>query len=349
METKMKAIVRTSLEPGCMSVMERNVPEIAEDEVLIRIKAVGVCGTDLHIYHGRVTTGTDVIIGHELSGVIEKVGSKVTRVKEGDHVVSRLNVGVCGTCKACLSGNPQMCEHRTCPGHWVDGAFAKYMKIEAKQVIKYDEEKISFEEAACVEPMACVAHALLERSKVKPEDVVVLYGPGPIGLLALQMAKINGASKVIVVGTESDKALRLPLAEKLGADMTLVSGEDDVEKITRELTHGEGVDLCNDCSGAAPAINACLRMLRRQGRMSVIGLPGRREIPIEWLTAAEKSLEVIFSYSSSPTSWDLSLSMLERHAIDVKSLISHKAPLDDFEKVFEEAKEGKVIKAILEP
>lgn len=344
----MKAIVRTSLEPECMEVMERPVPEIVEDEVLIRIKAVGVCGTDLHIYYGRVITGTDVIIGHELAGVIEKVGSEVTGLKEGDHVVSRLNVGVCGTCKACLSGNPQMCEHRTCPGHWVDGAFAEYMKIEAKQVIKYDGE-ISFEEAACVEPMACVAHALLERTTVKPEDVVVLYGPGPIGLLAMQMAKINGASKVIVVGTESDTALRLPLAEKLGADMIMVSGKDDVEGKVREMTNGEGADLCIDCSGAAPAINACLRMLRRQGRLSVIGLPGKREIPIEWLTAAEKSLEVIFSYSSSPTSWNLCLSMLQRKAIDVKSLISHKAGLEDFRHIFEEAKNGNVIKAIIEP
>lgn len=344
----MKAIVRTSLEPGCMELKERPIPEIDEDEVLIKIKAVGVCGTDIHIYNGHVKTGTDVIIGHELSGVIEKVGAKVTRVKPGDPVVSRLNVGVCGTCKACLSGNPQMCEHRTCPGHWVDGAFAEYMKIDEKQVIKFSD-KISFEEAAFVEPMACVAHALLERSKVKPEEIVVLYGPGPIGLLALQMAKINGAAKVIVVGTENSAKLRLPLAEKLGADMTLISGKDDVEGIVRELTSGEGADLCIDCSGSASAINSCLRMLRRQGRLSVIGLPGKRELPIEWLTAVEKSLEIICSYSSSPTSWNMCLSMLERKAIDVKSLISHRANLEDFKQIFEEAQNGKVIKAIIEP
>lgn len=344
----MKAIVRTSLEPGCMEVQERPIPEIADDEVLIKIKDVGVCGTDIHIYNGRVKTGTDVTIGHELSGVIEKTGAKVTRVKPGDRVVSRLNVGVCGTCKACLSGNPQMCEHRTCPGHWVDGAFAEYMKIEAKQVIKF-ADSISFEEAAFVEPMACVAHALLERAKVKPEELVVLYGPGPIGLLALQMAKINGASKVIVVGTDSDEELRMPLAKKLGADLVLNCFKDDVEKIVRELTNGEGADLCIDCSGAAPAINACLRMLRRQGRMCVIGLPGKREIPVEWLTAAEKSLELVFSYSSSPTSWNLCLSMLERKAIDVKSLISHKTNLDDFKQIFEEAQKGHVIKALVEP
>ena len=344
----MKAIVRTSLEPGCMEVQERPIPEIADDEVLIKIKDVGVCGTDVNIYNGRLTTGTDVVIGHELSGVIEKVGAKVTRVKPGDRVVSRLNVGVCGTCKACLSGNPQMCEHRTCPGHWVDGAFAEYMKIEAKQVIKI-ADNISFEEAAFVEPMACVAHALLERAKVKPEEVVVLYGPGPIGLLALQMAKINGASKVIVVGTENSAQHRLPLAKKLGADMILISSKDDVEKIVRDVTNGEGADLCIDCSGAPSAINSCLRMLRRQGRMCVIGLSREREFPVEWMTAAEKSLELIFSYSSSPTSWNICLSMLERKAIDVKSLITHKENLYGFEKIIEETKKGNVIKALIEP
>lgn len=344
----MKAIVRTSLEPGCMEVQERPVPEIAEDEALIEIKACGVCGTDIHIYRGNVVTGTDVVIGHELSGVIKKIGSKVTRVKEGDRVVSRLNVGVCGTCKACLSGNPQMCEHRTCPGHWVDGAFAEYMKIDEKQLLTFSD-KLSFEEAAFTEPMACVATALVERAKVKPEETVVVFGPGPIGLLAAQMAKIYGASKVIVIGTAPDKELRLPLALKLGADMTLVSGEDDVEGIIRELTNGEGVDLAVDCSGAAPAINCCLRMLRRLGRMSVIGLPGKREIPIEWKTAAEKSLEVIFSYSSTPTSWNLCLSMLERGAIDVKSMISHVVGLNDFESVIDATAKGEVIKAIVKP
>ena len=342
----MRALVRTSLEPESMEVVEREMPQIAEDEVLIKIKAVGICGTDIHIYYGRITTGTDVVIGHELSGEIVKTGGKVQGIKAGDRVVTRLNVGVCGTCKACLSGNPQMCEHRTCPGHWIDGAFADYMKIEAKQVIKI-ADSISYEEAAFVEPMACVAHGLLERTQVKPEDLAVVFGPGPIGLLAVQMAKANGASKVIMVGTDQDEALRLPLAKKLGADLVLNSMKDDVEQIIKELTAGQGADLCVDCSGAEPAINTCLRILRRQGRMAVIGLPGRRSLNVEWLTAAEKSLNVVFSYSSSPTSWDLCLSMLERKAVDVDSLISHRVRIEEFRAVFEAARNGEVIKAVM--
>ncbi|KZL89239.1 zinc-dependent alcohol dehydrogenase [Clostridium magnum] len=344
----MKAIVRTSLEAGSMSVQELPIPSIAEDEVLIRIEAVGVCGTDAHIYGGHVATKVPVVVGHELSGVVENIGNKVTGVKVGDRVVSRLNVEVCGVCRACLTGNPQMCEHRTCPGHIVDGAFADYMKIDAKQLIKI-EDSISFEEAAMVEPMACVAHALVERTKVEPEDIVVLFGPGPIGLLALQMAKINGASKVVVVGTNSDENLRLPLAKKLGADYILNSQKDNVEDFISGLTNGQGADLCIECSGAAPAINTGIRSLRRQGRMCVIGLPGRKEIGIEWLTAAQKSLELVFSYSSSPLSWNMCLSMLGRKAIDVKSLISHTASLEDFKTIFDETAKGNVIKAIIKP
>ena len=344
----MKSIVRTSLESGRVEVQERPVPEIAENEVRIKVKAVGVCGTDLHIYNGNVVTGTDLIIGHELSGVIDETGSKVSRLKVGDRVVSRLNVGSCGICKACLSGNPQMCKHRTCPGHWVDGAFADYMKIDDKQPLTFGEN-LSFEEAAFVEPMACVATALVERARVNPEDVVVIFGPGPIGLVAAQMAKLYGASKVIVVGTARSKEMRLPLAKKLGADMTLVSDEDDVEQIISDLTGGEGADLCVECSGAASAINSCIRMLRKLGRMCVIGLPKEREIPIEWKTAGEKSLDMIFSYSSSPTSWNLCLSMLERGAINVKDMITHRVGLDDFTKVVEATKRGEVIKAVILP
>lgn len=342
----MKALVRTLLEPGGMELLERDIPQIKDDEVLIKIKAVGVCGTDIHIYHGRLTTGTGVVIGHELAGEIVQVGSEVTDVKIGDRVVSRLNIGVCGVCRACLSGNPQMCEHRACPGHWVDGAFAEYMKIEAKQVLKFSDS-LSYEEAAFVEPMACVAHGLLERAKVYPEDVVVIYGPGPIGLIAMQMAKINGASKVIVVGTDNGERARLPLARKLGADLTFNSNKDDVVKNIMELTNGQGADLFVDCSGSASAINAGIRMLRRQGRMAVIGLPGKKEMNVEWLTATQKSLQVIFSYSSSPLSWNLCLSMLERKAIDVAQMITHRVRLEDFKEVFESSKQKDVIKAMI--
>ena len=344
----MKAIVRTGLEAGEMYLKDLPLPNISEDEVLVRVKAVGICGTDAHMYTGHVVTDVPIIVGHEFSGIVEKIGANVNNIKEGDRVVSRLNLGVCGVCRACLTGNPHMCEHRTCPGFKLDGAYAEYIKMDPKMLVKISDN-VTYEQGALVEPMAIVAHALLERTKIEPEDFVVIYGPGPIGLIALQMAKINGASKVVMVGTDVDEKQRLPLAKKLGADYVFNSKKQNVEEEIRKINSGNGVDLVIEASGAAPAINSGLRLLRRQGRMCVLGLPGKRESNIEWLTAAEKSLNVVFNYSSSPWSWNIAVSMLDRKAFDADSLISHKVPLDKFEEAFQAIEDGKAIKAVLLP
>ncbi|MCD8349713.1 MAG: alcohol dehydrogenase catalytic domain-containing protein [Planctomycetaceae bacterium] len=344
----MKAIVRTGLGPEQMFLQDVPIPEIEDHEALVRVKAVGVCGTDAHIWSGHVNTEIPVIVGHEFSGIVEKVGSRTSGVAVGDRIVSRLNIGVCGTCRNCLTGNPHMCEERTCPGFKLDGAYAEYIRIDAKQLLKLSDN-VSFEEGAVVEPMAIVAHALLQRAKVEVEDVVVVYGPGPIGLIAMQMARIAGAAKVYMVGTNVDEPQRLPLAEKLGADKVFNAQKDDVEKEIRALNDGKGVDLVIDASGAPAAINAGIRLLRRQGRMCVLGLPTKREITVEWLTAAEKSLEIITTYSSAPSAWNMVVSMLGRGAIDAKSLISHLMPMADFKEVFSEITKGNAVKCVLIP
>lgn len=169
----MKAIVRTGLEPEQMFLKDAPIPAVKENEALIRVKAVGICGTDAHIWSGEVKTEIPVIVGHEFSGVVEKLGAAATGLNVGDRVVSRLNIGVCGTCRNCLTGNPHMCERRACPGFKIDGAYAEYIAIDSKQLVKL-ADTVSFEEGAVVEPMAIVAHALLERAKVEPEDVVVV-------------------------------------------------------------------------------------------------------------------------------------------------------------------------------
>lgn len=344
----MKALVRTSSEPKGFELMDVPMPVIEANEALIRVRAVGVCGTDVHIYQGLVNTEIPVIVGHEFSGEIVEVGNKVTNVAVGDHVISRLNLGVCGVCRACLTGNPHMCECRTCPGFKLDGAYAEYISIPAEMLIKLDDS-VSFTDAAMAEPMAIVTYALLERTKVEPEDVVVVFGPGPIGLISAQMAKIYGASKVIVVGTDADEQLRLPLAKKMGADLTINSQKDDVAQVLLSTYGIEKVDLVIEASGATPAINSGIDLLRRLGRMCVIGLPSKNGLPIDWLSAAEKSLSLIFSYSSSPISWSRVVSMLNRKVIDLSSLISHESPLEDYERVFEDLAKGNGVKAVFLP
>lgn len=344
----MKALVRKSLEAEQFFYEDVPKPEIKSNEALIRVKAVGVCGTDYHMWTGGVVTKVPLTIGHEFCGVVEEVGDGVTSVKLGDKIVSRLNIGACGMCRPCLTGNPHMCVHRQCPGFKIEGAYAEYISIDSKQLIKLGDN-VSYEEGAVVEPMAIVATALLERTKVEPEDVVVVFGPGPIGLIAMQMARIYGANKVIMVGTNVDEAKRIPLAKKLGVDHVLNAQTQDIEEEIMKITDGKGADLVVEASGSEPAINTGLKILRRQGRMCVLGLPTKQQNNICWLTAAEKSLNVVFNYSSSPWSWNIVTSMLNRGVIDAKSLISHSHPLSDYKEMFEEIKKGNVVKGVFLP
>lgn len=344
----MKALVRTGAGAGQFTFCEVPAPEIGEHEALIRVKAVGVCGTDYHIYTGHVNTNIPVIVGHEFCGVVEAVGGGVTEAAPGDKVVSRLNLGVCGVCRPCLTGNPHMCVHRSCPGFKRDGAYAEYIAIDSKMLVPLAEH-VSFEEGAVIEPMAIVAHALLERARVEPEDTVVIFGPGPIGLIALQMARLAGAAKIIVAGTDVDEKQRLPLAKQLGADAAVNVQREALEEIVMEQTGGAGADLVVEASGAEPAVNSGISVLRRQGRMCVLGLPTKEASNVRWLAAAEKSLQVIFNYSSSPWSWNLVTSMVGRGAVDVKSLITHRRDLRDFAEMFEEIRRGNVIKGVFLP
>lgn len=344
----MKALVRKSLEAEQFFYEDVPMPEMKSNEVLIRIKAVGVCGTDYHMWTGGVVTNVPLIIGHEFCGLVEKIGDEVTSVKPGDKIVSRLNIGVCGTCRPCLTGNPQMCVHRQCPGFKIEGAYSEYISIEANQLIKLGDD-VTYEEGAVVEPMAIVAHALLERTKVEPEDFVVVFGPGPIGLIAMQMARIYGASQVIMIGTNVDEASRMPLAKKLGAHLVLNAQTQDIEEEIMEITGGKGVDIVIEASGSESAINIGLKILRRQGRMCVLGLPSKSENSICWLTAAEKSLNVVFNYSSSPWAWNIATSMINRGVINIKSLISHSYSLRDYKLMFEEIRKGNVIKGVFLP
>lgn len=344
----MKALVRKSLEAEQFFYEEVPKPVCGENEALIRIKAVGVCGTDYHMWTGGVVTNIPIIPGHEFCGIVEETGTGVTSVKPGNKIVSRLNIAVCGTCRPCLTGNPHMCVHRECPGFKREGAYAEYIAIDAKQLIRLDDS-VTFEEGAVIEPSAIVAHALLERTKVEPEDIVVVFGPGPIGLIAAQMAKINGAARIIAVGTDVDEAIRLPLAVKLGAQLVFNAQRQDIESEIMEITGGKGADLVVEASGSEAAVNTGLKILRRQGRMCVLGLPSGPQSNIGWLTAAEKSLNLVFSYSSSPWSWNIAASMVARKAIDLRSLITHTYPLADFRVMFDKIKQGDVVKGVFLP
>lgn len=344
----MKAVVKTKRGKGNIEMQQVERPTYKDDEVLIRIKAIGVCGTDYHIYTGEYDTVPPLIIGHEFSGEIDEIGKDVKNLNIGDRVISELSVNSCGICRYCKTGNAQLCLEKKAPGTHINGAYADYIKMPANLVHKISDN-ISFEEGALVEPAAIVAHSLLQRTKIEAEDFVVIIGPGPIGLLALQMAKIGGARKVAVIGTDVDKGSRLGIAKKLGADYIINASESDPVVIINELTDGLGADMVVECSGSASGINSGINILRKQGKMCCIGIPGSEKIQVEWKKAVIKAINIVCNFSSSSLSWNWVISMLDRKSLDLNSLISHKEPLERWNYVFEETEKGNVIKAVLIP
>ena len=213
----MNALVKLQKGDDFVEFKDIDRPVPGEDEVLIQVKAVSICGSDLHIYHDEHPYWPPIVMEHEFSGEIAEVGSKVTKWKVGDRVVSETRTGNCEICRYCQAGFPQICPEKQPPGIGRDGAMAPYLVMPA-DLLHCLPDNVTFEEAALTEPTAICVHSLLERTGVKPGEVVVVNGAGPIGLICLQLARIAGASKIIVSGISRSAALKLEKAKKLGAD-----------------------------------------------------------------------------------------------------------------------------------
>ncbi len=344
----MLALVKTK--KGVDNIELRDVPEpvINDNEVLIEIKAAGICGTDIHIKHDKFPYWPPVTLGHEYSGEIIQTGKSVKNYKVGDRVVGEPHTQSCGVCYLCRTGNIQICPSKRSPGWGIDGAFTKYLKT-PEHLLHLIPDNVSYDEAALVEPTSNVVHDVLERAKVEPEDFVVVFGPGPIGLLAAQVAKAAGARYVVVAGINNDEELRLKTARELNIDEVINLEKTDISKRILELTHNIGADLVVDASGAEPAIKTGIGLLRKKGRFCAIGLSANDEIKFPYRQAMNKVLDVHFCMSTSYTSWNRSLSLISRGAINVKKVISHIEPLTNWEKAFELIEAQKALKIILKP
>lgn len=344
----MLALQKVAKGVGHIELRDVDEPSPQPGWVKIEVKAAAICGTDLHIRHDKFPYYPPVTLGHEFAGVIVELGEGVDDWEVGERVVAEPHSLACGKCWLCRTGSPQICAEKRSPGWGIDGAFAKYLVMPAHLLHRLPDN-VSFDAGALVEPTCNTVHDVLERAKVEPEDVVVVMGPGPIGLLAAQVAKAGGAREVMIVGTPGDAELRLPLAEKLGIDHVVNLAETDPAELCLELTGGRGADLVVDCSGAAPAINACIGMVRKQGRMCQIGMTGKDDISVTWDAAIFKGIDIYFNISTSYTSWDRSISMIEKGKVDVESLVTHRVPLEQWEEVFDALEEQRGVKGLLIP
>lgn len=345
---KMMGLFKTAKGPGNMALLEAPVPSPKPNEVLIEIKAAAICGSDIHIRHDTFPYWPPVIMGHEFSGLVVEVGSEVTGYKVGDRVVAEPHTQACGKCELCRTGHIQLCAAKRSPGWGINGAFARYLAM-PEHLLHRIPDSMSDEEAALVEPTANVVQDVLERGRVDPNDFVVVSGPGPIGLLSVMAAKAAGAREVALIGTEADEKVRLPLGRELGADHIIVAGRQDVVEAIKDLTGGRGADLVVEASGAPSAIAATVHMVRRLGRITAIGLSGRETIPFPWDAAAWKVCTIIFNLSTGFTSWERAIGLIASKRIDAARLITHVAPLKEWERVFDEVENMQAVKALLIP
>ena len=321
-------------------------PKISDNEVLIRVNASGICGTDIHIYRGEWKTNTPIILGHEFSGVIADVGRKVKGLNIGDPVVAEPNIP-CGSCYYCrMSERNYFCENLEATGVTVNGAFAEYVKIVASNVYRLPKG-YNLDEAALIEPLACCVRGI-DQAKIKAGDTVAIIGAGPVGLILLQLALKSGASMVIQTDMEDS---RLSLAKDLGADHTInVTKADPVESI-KELTGGYGVDVAIEAVGKPEAITQAMRATRRGGRLVIFGVSPEDAVwKVRPFELYDKELTIKTSYRS-PYTFQRAVKIAASGRVRLKPLISHIFKLDDIHRAFEVAEkrlEG-AVKVLVKP
>jgi L-iditol 2-dehydrogenase len=341
----MRAVVKMESGEGHVALREWREPTPAADEVKLKVEAAGICGTDIHIVKGRWQCRPPVVLGHEFCGTVVEVGARVEGFKPGDRVVAANPARTCGMCHHCRAGNPFMCKERVSAGYMIDGAFAEYICIVAEQC-HHLPDNVTFRQAASGEPLSVAVRAVIERTEVHAGDLVLVSGPGCIGLLVMMIAKLEGA-KVVVAGIAKDKR-RLELATSLGADVVADVPPDDLRDLINSLSRGDGADLVYECAGAAASLDVSLDAVRKGGTVVQVGVyPGRIETDLNRIMM--KELRFIGTYGYVWTTWQRSLRLLSEGRINTEAIISHEFPLERFEEAFQVTQDGSAAKVILNP
>ncbi len=343
----MKALVKYATGPGNMEIREIPEPIPGPGQIKIEVKAAAICGSDLHIFHDAIgiPQNPPFVLGHEFCGVIAEIGEGVIGWKKGDRVTSQTAVSFCGKCVNCNTGRYNLCDERKTLGFWYNGAFAKYTIVPDARVHLLPDN-VSFNAGAVTEPTASVVHPVLELTVITAGDVVLVNGPGGIGLIALQVAKAQGAI-VIVTGTTVDQE-RLEKAKELGADYVVNVQEIDLDTFIKSITNGLGVDVVLECTGVEAAANSALKVIKKQGKYTQIGLFGK-PITLDFEIICYKELMVTGSLGSTWTSWHRALKLMKIGKVNNELIVSHSFPITEWEKAFKmfENKEG--LKIVLTP
>ena len=334
------------VKPNDLRIIDMDKPTIdAKNNVLVKIKAAGICGSDVGIYHGTNAAATyPRVIGHEIVGVVEEVGGNAKKIKVGDRVISSTYMA-CRTCENCRRGRDTLCENLSGRlGITVDGGFAEYMTVSAKAVYKLADD-VDLDHAALAEPLACCVHSI-RNARIQLGDDVVVIGAGIMGALHIRLAKMSGA-RVIV--SELDP-VRMDVARKMGADIVINANEADPIAQVKEFTEGRGADAVF-CTVATSAVaKQAVDMAGKLGRV-VMYTSFFPDLPIEISPTKLHSGEQILTGSVNPNPADFltATRLLSRKLIDVSSLISDRVPMAEIDRAFREAVEPNTYRIIVKP
>ena len=342
----MRALRKLKRGIGQIELVSIPTPAPGEGEVLVQVFCAGVCGTDIHILHDAYgNLKPPVTLGHEFSGVVSRPGPGVSEWKEGDRVAVESLASACGACSYCRAGETQCCPERQAFGISKDGAFAEFVVVRQDALHRLPEE-VSFEQAALTEPLCVAVHAVLEKSRITPGAAALVTGPGAIGQLVAQVARLAGAS-VIVAGTSKDRD-RLEVAVAAGADHKLFSDQDGAADMLARITQGRGVDLAFECAGAGAAIRLCIAAVRKGGQVVQVGLAGR-PIEIDYDAICLKEVHLQGSFTHNKRTWETSVALLEDPRLNLSALVSGVYPLEEWARAFERTEKAAGLKYLLSP
>lgn len=341
----MRGLAKTSRSHGGMELIERERPTVDADECLVEVDYAGLCGSDAGIYEFESAferMNLPTVIGHEYSGRVVEAGDAVTKFAVGDRVVERPIRG-CGECYQCQIGESNVCQNTVITGVDHDGAYEQHVAV-PEDALHAVPDGVEQQHAAMVEPTSIGARAVIQNSRVRAGDTVMVEGPGPIGLLTAQIARAQGG-EVVVSGVGQDTEYRLPLAEELGFE-TINVAADDLKDRRDEFTDGVGYDVVFDTTGHPSGLPSAVEEVRKGGQIVLIGQTGETTMEYSPLVRAEIDLQC--SYASMYEDFQNSLRLIGTGDVDAETFIDDRFSLLDADEAFETFVSGGTCKPVFD-
>ena len=342
----MRAVVKTAYAPGNIELRTIPIPQPGPREILVRVKAAAVCGTDVHIRHwntwAQARMNPPVVIGHEFSGEVVEVGRDVHTVQVGDRVSSESHIS-CNNCQICHEGNRHVCPNTKCIGVHQDGCFAEYIVIPEEIAFVYNDPSLPWEQLALMEPLGVSVHGITDVPLAA--KAVAIIGAGPLGQMGILTARLTGAAQIIVL---EPNAKRAALAKQLGADAVIDPIAEDPVVAVKALTGGYGPHVAVDFSGSKAGMAAAMQYLRPEGQLTCVALPDQSiSVSISDFGYRGCSIRGIAGRRMFEN-WEEMRGLLRR-GLDLSPIVTHVLPLEEFEQGLNMTEQGKCGKCILIP